>query len=212
MLHLLLEARKNEQGNNKDKKLDITDEEIVAQAMIFFLGGFETVSTSLCFAVYELAIHEDIQKRLYQEIEEVWKETEGKPSFEDISKMKYLDMVISGKPHHVNCLVLISKLLLFFVENLRKNPPMIMVDRKTVRPYTFEPINKKECALTLEAGSNCLYSVCSLHWDPNYFPNPMKFDPERFSEENKHNIVPGSYIPFGVGPRVCIGKIFWIQC
>lgn len=96
MLHLLLEARKTEEKNNK-KKLNITDEEIAAQAMVFFLGGFETVSTTLCFTVYELATHPDIQERLYNEIEEVWKESDGKPSFEEISSMKYLDMIISGK-------------------------------------------------------------------------------------------------------------------
>ena len=48
--------------------------------------------------------------------------------------------------------------------------------------------------------------VWSFHRDPEYFPDPLKFDPERFSEENKHNINPMVYMPFGVGPRNCIGK------
>lgn len=48
----------------------------------------------------------------------------------------------------------------------------------------------------------------ALHRDPKYFPNPEKFDPERFSDENKHKIVPFSYVPFGSGPRNCIASRF----
>lgn len=98
MLDLLLDARKNEEEKSKAKTFNITDEEIISQAMIFFLGGFETVSTSLCFAIYELAVHQEIQECLRHEVDEVWNKTKGKPTFEDISNMKYLDMVISGKP------------------------------------------------------------------------------------------------------------------
>lgn len=50
-----------------------------------------------------------------------------------------------------------------------------------------------------------LIPAVGIHYDPKYFPNPNKFDPDRFSDENKSSIVPGSYIPFGVSPRNCIG-------
>lgn len=50
-----------------------------------------------------------------------------------------------------------------------------------------------------------LIPIYGLHHDPKHFPDPEKFDPERFSEENKHNIAPNTYLPFGVGPRNCIG-------
>lgn len=83
---------------------------------------------------------------------------------------------------------------------------MFFVDRQTVRPYTIEPINKKEKPLKLKIGENCIYPITSLHWNENYFPNAQKFDPERFSDENKHKIIAGTYVPFGIGPRVCIGK------
>lgn len=51
-----------------------------------------------------------------------------------------------------------------------------------------------------------MISVLALHNDPEYFPNPKKFDPERFSKENKSNIRPFTFIPFGDGPRICIGN------
>lgn len=50
--------------------------------------------------------------------------------------------------------------------------------------------------------------VWSTHRDPNIFPNPEKFDPERFSERNRNSFDPMAYMPFGVGPRNCIGKIY----
>lgn len=105
MINLLLEARRSEEKSGKNKKLDLTDKEIAAQAMIFFLGGFETVATSLCFTVYELALHQDVQQRLRQEVDEVWNDNKGKPSFEDISNMKYLDMVICGELYLMDLLL-----------------------------------------------------------------------------------------------------------
>lgn len=86
---------------------------------------------------------------------------------------------------------------------------MTQIDRQTVRPYTIKPINKNEKEVTLKAGQGCFYSVYSIHRDEKYFPNPKNFDPERFSDENKHKIIPGTYIPFGVGPRNCIGKTIY---
>lgn len=82
---------------NEGKGLDITDEDIAAQAMIFFLGGFETVSTALSFTIYELALNQDVQRRLQEEIDVMWEEQNGKITFEVISQMKYLDMVVSGR-------------------------------------------------------------------------------------------------------------------
>lgn len=56
-----------------------------------------------------------------------------------------------------------------------------------------------------------LVPVYGVHRDPRYYPNPDKFDPERFSDENKGNIEPLSYFPFGSGPRNCIGTLFLLN-
>lgn len=103
MIHLLLEARKHGVRDEDDKeggetrKLDITDFEISSQAMIFFLAGFETVSSTMCFTIYELAVHVEIQEKLLEEVDAIYEETGGKLTYEAVAKMKYTDMVISGK-------------------------------------------------------------------------------------------------------------------
>jgi cytochrome P450 family 6 len=67
-----------------------------------------------------------------------------------------------------------------------------------------------EFGLKIEKGINVIMPVYGLHYDPDYFPDPYKFDPERFSDENKKNIKPYTYIPFGSGPRGCIGKSYGV--
>lgn len=82
---------------------------------------------------------------------------------------------------------------------------MLVTDRQAARPYTIEPASEKEKSLHLPKNQMVLYSIYSLHNDEKYFPDPKRFDPERFSDENKHKIKQGTYVPFGVGPRNCIG-------
>lgn len=74
-----------------------------------------------------------------------------------------------------------------------------------MKPYVIEPVNKNEKPLLLEIGTDLIYSIPSLHLDKDYFPNPKKFDPERFSDKNKRDIKPGTFLPLGNGPRNCIG-------
>lgn len=193
MIHLLLEARKEDKvqtnGYNdtgKSKAIKISNDEITSQAMIFFFAGFDTVSTAMCFASYELALNKEIQDRLREEINEVQKN--GKVTYEELMGMKYMDMIVS--------------------ETLRKWPPFPQLDRTCTKDYTIEPTNKDEKPVHVQAKQEIWLPIYGIQRDPQYFPDPEKFDPERFSEENKSNIVPYSYIPFGVGPRICIGNRF----
>lgn len=98
---------------------------------------------------------------------------------------------------------------LLFAEALRLWPPILAVDRVCVKPYdiqTFEYSNEK--SLRLEKGDVVMLPIFPIMRDPQYYPNPNKFDPERFNEENKVNIHPYTYLPFGSGPRGCIGSRF----
>lgn len=207
LIHLLMQARKGQlkddevdsetagfatveesnAGKNGDKT-ELTDDLITAQALVFFFAGFETSSTLLAFLSYELALNPDIQRKLQKEIDETMEKTSGKLDYDAVLKMRYLDQVVS--------------------ETLRMYPPGFALSRLCTKEYLIPAKNPNEKDLTLEKGALAIVPVYALQMDPDYFPNPKKFDPERFSEENKINIVPGTYMPFGSGPRNCIGSRF----
>lgn len=85
-------------------------------------------------------------------------------------------------------------------ETLRKYPPLSVLHRLCTNPCFIE-----ESGLHFEKGQRVMFSILGLHHDPEYFPQPEKFDPERFSDENRSKIKPFTYLPFGEGPRQCIG-------
>lgn len=186
MLNLLLDARKEGATGKTKAALKISDSEITSQALVFFFAGFDTVSTALSFSSYELAVNKDVQDRLREEINETQKN--GKVTYEELMGMKYLDMVIS--------------------EVLRKWPSVPNLERMCTKAYTIQPVNESEKPIPITLRQEIWIPVYGIHHDPKYYPNPEQFYPERFSEENKDAILPYTYMPFGVGPRTCIGNRF----
>nr|ULR85584.1 cytochrome P450 [Spodoptera frugiperda] len=210
MIHLLMEANKGKLSHEEVKSTDTAagfatveessfgqrtmnrvwkDKDLVAQAFLFFVAGFETVSSSMCFIMHELAVHPDVQDRLVQEIREHDAKNGGKFTFDSILNMKYMDMVVS--------------------EVLRLWPPNVVLDRVCTKDYNMgKPNPAAEKDFIIRKGSPIMIPSYAFHHDAEFFPEPEKFDPERFSEENKHKINPMAYMPFGVGPRNCIGSRF----
>ncbi|XP_059612328.1 cytochrome P450 9e2-like [Phlebotomus argentipes] len=164
----------------------LEDDDLTAQCMIFFLAGFDTSSTCMSFTAHELATNPEVQQKLLIEVDEMKEKLAGKPlTYEALQHMPYLDMVIS--------------------ESLRYWPPAVATDRQCVKPYTIK-VDNVNCEV--KVGEGIFIPIVSLHHDPKYFPNPSRFEPERFSDENKDKITPFTYLPFGVGPRNCIGSRF----
>ncbi|XP_012230909.2 cytochrome P450 9e2-like [Linepithema humile] len=182
MIHLLMQAL------DKENSHKMTLDDIVSQAFIFFLAGFDTSATLMCFIAHELAVNRDIQDRLREEVEQHFSEENDTISYESLSKMVYMDMVVS--------------------ETLRKYPPVLLIDRLCVKNYELPPSQPGYKSVTVKSNDVMMIPVYGLHHDPKYFPSPQKFDPERFSDENKDNIFPYTYLPFGHGPRKCIGNRF----
>jgi len=92
-----------------------------------------------------------------------------------------------------------------FTETLRKYPILPFLDRKCCIDYELPaPTGKKK--IKLPGGTGVYIPVLGIHYDPKYFPEPEKFDPDRFTEENKGSRPKYTYLPFGEGPRMCIGK------
>lgn len=164
----------------------ITFGELSAQAFVIFLAGFETSSTTMMFALFELAQNQDIQDKVRNEIRRVLAKYNGEITYEALGELIYTKQVID--------------------ETLRKHPPVLTVDRMCSKAYKLENEN-----IIIPSGTSVIVSTYGIHYDPEYYPNPEKFDPDRFSPENIGNINPYTYLPFGEGPRLCIGQRFGIM-
>lgn len=181
MIQLMLESM-----DNNDKLINI--DEMAAQAFIFFMGGFETTSNILGFLVHEVGVNPDVQSKLQAEIDNIVEQTNGKPTYEDINGMQYLDAVLK--------------------ETLRLYPLVVFIDRKCVKNFELPPATPNGKPIMLKPGDTIWFPNYSLHLDPKYFSDPHKFNPDRFLEGNINQSV---YMPFGLGPRKCIGYRFAIM-
>ncbi|CAG9865478.1 unnamed protein product [Phyllotreta striolata] len=160
-----------------------TWKELVAQCFMFFFAGFDTSATTMAFALYELSRNPEIQAKVRQEIEDL---TKGELTYECLGELKYLQQCID--------------------ETLRLYPPVLNLDRVCAKEYQLN--NTKS---TIGRGVTVLIPIVSLHRDPVYYPDPEKFDPERFGPEQKKLRHPYLHLPFGQGPKNCIGSRFGLM-
>ncbi|XP_055852792.1 cytochrome P450 6a8-like [Episyrphus balteatus] len=158
-------------------------EEIAAQVFIFFLAGSETSSTTMGHALYELAKNPEIQDKLREEIESLIEKHDGVLSYDCLMEMTYMEKV--------------------FKETLRKYPVITNLVRRSMNEYPT-----KNPKFVIPANTMCLIPVDAIHHDPEIYPDPEKFDPERFSPEEISKRHSCSWLPFGEGPRHCIGLRF----
>lgn len=188
LVNLLMNV-KEKQANGSAKKL-WTDDHLCAQNLAFFIGGYSTITVSMSFTAYEIACNSDVQQKLYEEIYTINNNLDGRELlYEDIVGANYMDQVIK--------------------ESLRKWPSSPLTGRSCSEPFDLKYDEDKEIKFNTKL--DFLVPIISFHRDPKYFPEPDKFDPERFNEERKGNIDPDTYLPFGSGPRQCLGLKFAIM-
>lgn len=169
---------------NKNGTIEWTHDEITAQSIMLFATGFDTVASLLTFTAYEIAISDKIQSRLLQEIDSI-----REFNVTEIHKLSYLDCVIS--------------------ESLRKWPPIPTIDRCASNNFEIK-LNDSQQVVVIEKDKRIWIPIFSLHRDADNFSDPDQFDPERFTADNRKKIKSFTYLPFGAGPRNCIGSKFAI--
>uniref|UniRef100_A0A8C5B031 Cytochrome P450 3A n=1 Tax=Gadus morhua TaxID=8049 RepID=A0A8C5B031_GADMO len=178
--YMMDSQKKGEESNGNEPMKGLTDHEVLSQAMIFIFAGYETSSSSLVFLAYNLALNPEVMTKLQQEIDSTFP-NKGAVEYQALNQMEYLDSVIN--------------------ESLRLYPLALRLER--VAKATVE-IN----GLVIPKGTVVMVPLWVMHRDPDLWPNPEEFKPERFSKENKDTIDPYTYMPFGAGPRNCIGMRF----
>ncbi|XP_072758463.1 cytochrome P450 9e2-like [Anoplolepis gracilipes] len=179
MIHLMMEKR------DKDDDLTIDIDEMTAHAFVFLFAGFDSISSAMCFLAHEIGINFDVQNKIRAEINEILTQTNDKPTYEAINQMKYLDAVIN--------------------ETLRLYPLVFALDRVCVKEFQLPPATPDGEPITLKPGDHIWFPLSALHYDPKYYSQPNKFDPDRFLNGEMDNSV---YMPFGIGPRICIANRF----
>ncbi|XP_043417177.1 cytochrome P450 3A12 isoform X1 [Prionailurus bengalensis] len=180
----LLQLMINSQNSKEtDTHKALSDLELVAQSIIFIFAGYETTSTSLSFLVYELATHPDVQQKLQEEIDATFPD-KAPPTYDALVQMEYLDMVLN--------------------EALRLYPIAGRLERVCKRDVEISGV-------FIPKGTVVMVPTFILHRDLDLWPEPEEFCPERFSKKNKDSINPYIYLPFGTGPRNCIGMRFAIM-
>uniref|UniRef100_A0A8C1FAZ5 unspecific monooxygenase n=2 Tax=Cyprinus carpio TaxID=7962 RepID=A0A8C1FAZ5_CYPCA len=158
----------------------LTDHEILSQSLVFILGGYETTSTTLTFLLYNLATNPDCLEKLVEEID-----TNFPPdtpiTYDALMKMDYLEMAIN--------------------ESMRLLPTAPRLERSSKKTVEINGVTiPKDTLVGIPT-----YVLCR---DPQLWESPDEFRPERFSPESKSVINQYAFLPFGLGPRNCIGMRF----
>ncbi len=157
----------------------MSDRQVGDEALTAFLAGHETTANALTYTWFLLAQHPEIEAKLHAEIQAI---LQGRaPTMDDVPNLKYTQQV--------------------FAEALRLYPPAWAIGRRATRDCEI-------FGFPIPANSIILVSQWTMNRDARFWPNPLNFNPENFSEEAKTSRPKFAYFPFGSGPRTCIGEAF----
>jgi cytochrome P450 len=169
--------------DDEDKGRGMTDRQVRDEAMTIFLAGHETTANALTWTWYLLSQSPDIERRLHEEIDRV---LAGRlPTVADVDRLPYTTRVVT--------------------ESMRLYPPAWLVGRRAVNEYSIG-------GYAVPPRSIVVMSQWIVHRDPRHYPEPERFDPDRWTPAFKAALPRFAYFPFGGGPRQCIGESFaWME-
>lgn len=196
IIYRLIEARRSEGRDHgdllslliaaRDVEGDgkgMDDRQVRDEVMTLFIAGHETTAVALTWTIALLGKNPQAAQRMVEEIRSVV--GERAPSVADAGKLGYARRVLA--------------------ESMRIYPPAFAIGRKALGPFSLGPYE-------IPAGAVVLMSPYAVHRDPRWFPDPERFDPDRWVPEAAQRRPEFSYFPFGGGPRVCIGESFaWME-
>ena len=157
----------------------MSDEQLMAECLTLFGAGHETTATALSWTWYLLCQHPESYQRVQEEVDSV---LQGRtPTYGDLARLPY-------------CLQV-------FKEAMRLYPPVYLSSRRALREVEID-------GYCIPKERVVLFVPYTLHRREEYFPEPEKFDPERFIPEREKQLPRYAFVPFGAGPRICIGMYF----
>ncbi|XP_053332469.1 cytochrome P450 3A30-like [Clarias gariepinus] len=170
----------SQKSENVNQINGLSDHEILSQSMVFIFAGYETTSSTMSFLFYNLASNPDTVKKLQEEIDATFP-NKAAVDYDTLVNMDYLDAALN--------------------ESLRLYPVAFRLERVCKENFEIK-------GLTIPKGTVVLIPTYVVQRDPEYWTDPDTFNPERFTKENQESTEPYTYMPFGLGPRNCIGMRF----
>ncbi|XP_055551511.1 probable cytochrome P450 28a5 isoform X2 [Wyeomyia smithii] len=173
---------------NLQNRKQLSALDMAAHGVTFFLDGLETSSSAISFVLYELARNPSIQQRLREELLHATN-VDGTISYDTLLDLPYLDQVLN--------------------EALRLWPPGAFMSKRCTEPIDLDLTSNQN--VRIEKGVCAIINIWSIHRDPDYYNDPLTFDPDRFHPETGGTgpyREKGCFIPFGEGPRQCLGMRF----
>ncbi len=186
LLSMLLSSQAevlDEHGNPTGQMESMSDDQVRDEVLTIFLAGYETVANGLTWTWYLLSQNAEAETRLHAELDAVL--GSRLPTLTDYPNLRYTEQV--------------------FAESMRLYPPAWAMGRMNTRPVTLGPYR-------IPAGAHFFFSQYMISRTPEYYPDPLRFDPDRFTPEAKAARPKFAYFPFGGGSRQCIGEGFaWME-
>jgi len=186
LLSMLITSQ-DEQADASGHHTGMSNEQVRDEVLTIFLAGYETVANALTWTWYLLSQNPEVEARLHAELDTVLGTGEQArvPTLADYPNLRYTEQV--------------------FAESMRLYPPAWAMGRMSSKPVVLGPYR-------IPPGAHFFFSQYITGRDPQYFPDPLRFDPDRFTPENKAARPKFTYFPFGGGNRQCIGESFaWME-